>query len=39
SSVKVLRITNNTIEFLDSQREQVQVNFAPDINEELIERN
>ncbi|CAG8806940.1 18950_t:CDS:2, partial [Racocetra persica] len=37
SSVKTLRITNDTIEFLDGQGEQVQVNFAPDINKELIE--
>ncbi|CAG8691363.1 3716_t:CDS:2, partial [Racocetra fulgida] len=36
SSVEVLSITNNTFEFLNDQRKQVQVSFAPDINKELI---
>ncbi|CAG8581136.1 11030_t:CDS:1 [Racocetra fulgida] len=37
SSVKSLRITDSTIEFLDRQGDQVPINLAPEINNDLVE--
>ncbi|CAG8733503.1 8148_t:CDS:2, partial [Racocetra persica] len=37
SSVESLRITDSTIEFLDRQGNQVPINLAPEINDDLLE--
>ncbi|CAG8722572.1 15027_t:CDS:1, partial [Racocetra persica] len=37
SSVESLCITNSTIEFLDRQRDQIPINLAPKINDDLLE--
>ncbi|CAG8770039.1 28914_t:CDS:1, partial [Racocetra persica] len=36
SSVEYLRITDSTIEFLDRQEDQVPINLAPEINDDLL---
>ncbi|CAG8846534.1 18863_t:CDS:1, partial [Racocetra persica] len=37
SSVESLHITDSTIEFLDKQGDQVPINLAPEINDDLLE--
>ncbi|CAG8590910.1 11076_t:CDS:2 [Racocetra persica] len=37
SSIKSPRITDSTIEFLDRQGDQVPINLAPEINDDLLE--
>ncbi|CAG8756268.1 20214_t:CDS:1, partial [Racocetra persica] len=37
SSVESLCITDSTIKFLDRQEDQVPINLAPEINDDLLE--